>query len=60
LPWLKREGCSKATDKDDCIIDNKSAGTISYDADGSGKKAAVVITTIDKGTLLDVDSFLII
>ncbi|MBQ0822698.1 hypothetical protein KBI52_21155 [Microvirga sp. HBU67558] len=42
---------SKAKDKDDFFILNTKKFTLSYDADGSGSKAAVVIATFDKNAM---------
>ncbi|WP_262297410.1 calcium-binding protein [Microvirga sesbaniae] len=42
---------SKAKDKDDFFVLNTRKFTLSYDADGSGSKAAVVIATFDKNAV---------
>jgi Ca2+-binding RTX toxin-like protein len=51
---------SKARDRDDYIIYDKKKGILYYDADGSGKAAAVEIATIKKNLKLTVDDFKII
>jgi serralysin len=51
---------SKAKDRDDYIIYDKKKGILYYDADGSGKAAAVEIATIKKNLKLTVDDFKII
>ncbi len=42
---------SKAKDKDDFFVLNAKTYTLSYDADGSGSKAAIVIATFDKDAM---------
>jgi hypothetical protein len=51
---------SKAKDKDDYIVYDKAKGALYYDADGSGKGAAVKFAQIAKGTVLDHKDFFII
>ncbi|MEE1611945.1 calcium-binding protein [Microvirga sp. CF3016] len=41
----------KAKDKDDFFVLNTKKHTLSYDADGSGSKAAIVIATFDKDAM---------
>jgi Ca2+-binding RTX toxin-like protein len=50
----------KAKDTNDHIIYNKDKGILYYDADGSGKRAAVQFATIDKKLKLGAADFLII
>jgi Ca2+-binding RTX toxin-like protein len=42
---------SKAKDKDDFFVLNTKKYTLSYDADGSGSKAAITIATFDKDAM---------
>ncbi len=42
---------SKAKDKDDFFVLDKKKYTLSYDADGSGSKAAIAIATFDKNAM---------
>ncbi|WP_167671249.1 calcium-binding protein [Microvirga terricola] len=49
-----------AADKDDRIIFNKKTGSLSYDADGSGKGAAVEFARIDKKVALTFKDFYIV
>jgi Ca2+-binding RTX toxin-like protein len=42
---------SKAKDKDDFFVLNTKKYTLSYDADGSGSKAAITIATFDKNAM---------
>jgi Ca2+-binding RTX toxin-like protein len=51
---------SKAKDSKDYIIYDKKKGILYYDADGTGKSAAVEIATIKKGLKLTFDDFKII
>lgn len=39
----------KATDKNDYLLYSKKTGVLSYDADGSGSKAAVEFAQLKKG-----------
>jgi 16S rRNA U516 pseudouridylate synthase RsuA-like enzyme len=50
----------KAQDKDDYIIYNKKTGVLSYDADGSGSKAAVDFAVIKKNLSLTYNDFAVI
>jgi serralysin len=50
----------KAQDKDDYIIYNKKTGVLSYDADGSGSKAAVDFAVIKKNLPLTYKDFAVI
>lgn len=43
---------SKAAERDDYIVYNKKAGILSYDADGSGKGAAVAFAKVKPGAAL--------
>ena len=47
-------------DKDDYLIYNKSTGTLSYDADGSGKGKAVEFAVLKKNLALKYDDFAVI
>jgi cysteinyl-tRNA synthetase len=51
---------SKAHDKDDRVIYDKSSGKLFYDADGNGKGAAVQFASVDKGLSLTAVNFDII
>jgi serralysin len=51
---------TKAHDTDDRIIYNKAAGAIYYDADGTGKAAAIQFATVKKGIALTYADFLVI
>ena len=51
---------AKAKDKNDYIVYDKAKGVLSYDADGSGKGAAVKFAQLAKGTILDHKDFFII
>ena len=51
---------TKAKDKNDYIVYDKATGALSYDADGSGKGAAVKFAQVTKGTVLGYNDFLII
>ncbi|WP_457089592.1 hypothetical protein [Microvirga sp. P5_D2] len=50
----------KAKDKDDYLIYNKKNGTLSYDQDGFGEKAAVEFAKLSKNLKLTVADFFII
>ncbi|NIX76751.1 M10 family metallopeptidase C-terminal domain-containing protein [Microvirga terricola] len=50
----------KAADRDDYLIYNKKTGTLSYDADGSGSKAAVEIAQLQKNLKLTYKDFFVI
>jgi Ca2+-binding RTX toxin-like protein len=49
----------KAKDKDDYIIYNKKTGVLSYDADGSGSKAAIEIAQLSKNLKMTYKDFFI-
>jgi Ca2+-binding RTX toxin-like protein len=51
---------SKAHDGDDRIVYNKKTGALSYDADGSGSKAAIKIATLTKNLKLTEKDFFVI
>ena len=51
---------SKAKDKDDYLVYDKAKGALYYDADGSGKGAAVKFAQLDKNLKLSSLDFLII
>ncbi|WP_243375222.1 calcium-binding protein [Microvirga solisilvae] len=51
---------TKAGDKNDYILYNKSKGLLSYDADGSGKGAAVLFAKVKPGLALTYADFQII
>lgn len=51
---------SKAKDRNDHIVYNNKKGILYYDADGSGKGAAVEIATMKKNLKLTIDDFKII
>jgi Ca2+-binding RTX toxin-like protein len=51
---------SKAHDGDDRIVYNKKTGALSYDADGSGSKAAIKIATLSKNLKLTEKDFFVI
>jgi serralysin len=50
---------SGAHDSSDRIIYNKSTGALTYDVDGTGSKAGLVIATLDKGLNLTHADFLV-
>jgi Ca2+-binding RTX toxin-like protein len=56
--WTNTTG--KAHDKDDRIIYDKDSGVLYYDADGSGKGAAVVFVTIAKKLAMTNKDFYVI
>jgi Ca2+-binding RTX toxin-like protein len=56
--WASNTG--KAHDKDDRVIYDKDSGVLYYDADGSGKGAAVAFTTISKKLALTGKDFFIV
>jgi Ca2+-binding RTX toxin-like protein len=51
---------TKAKDKNDYLIYNKKTGYLSYDADGSGSKAAVEIALLKKGLAMTHKEFFVI
>jgi Ca2+-binding RTX toxin-like protein len=51
---------TKAIDADDHIIYNAAKGTIAFDADGSGKKKAVVFAEVTKNLVLTEADFFVI
>jgi Ca2+-binding RTX toxin-like protein len=51
---------SKAKDKTDYLVYDKATGALSYDADGSGKGAAVKFAQLDKNLKLSALDFMII
>lgn len=50
----------EAKDKDDFLIYNKRTGVLSYDADGSGSKAAIEIAQLKKNLKMSFKDFFII
>jgi Ca2+-binding RTX toxin-like protein len=56
--WSNNTG--KAHDKDDWIIYDKDSGVLYYDADGSGKGAAVAFTTLSKNLEMTNKDFYVI
>ncbi|MBF9231855.1 M10 family metallopeptidase C-terminal domain-containing protein [Microvirga alba] len=50
----------KAKDKDDYIVYDKTKGTLSYDADGSGAGKAVVFAMLPKNLKMTVADFMVI
>jgi Ca2+-binding RTX toxin-like protein len=51
---------SKAKDKDDYLVYNNKTGVLAYDADGSGKGAAVEFAQLKKGLALTYKDFFVI
>jgi Ca2+-binding RTX toxin-like protein len=51
---------TKAKDANDYIVYDKAKGVLSYDADGSGKGAAVKFAQITKGLVIDHKDFFVI
>ncbi len=51
---------TKAKDKNDYIVYDKAKGYLYYDADGSGKGAAVLFAKVDKGTVLTHQDFFVV
>jgi Ca2+-binding RTX toxin-like protein len=51
---------AKAKDKNDYIVYDKSKGALYYDADGSGKGAAVKFAQLKKGLVIDHKDFFVI
>ena len=51
---------AKAKDKNDYIVYDKTKGYLYYDADGSGKGAAILSAKIKKGTVIDHKDFFVI
>ncbi|MBQ0824216.1 right-handed parallel beta-helix repeat-containing protein [Microvirga sp. HBU67558] len=51
---------TKAKEKDDYLIYNKKTGILSYDADGSGSKAAVEIAQLSKNLKLTYQDFFVV
>ncbi len=51
---------SKAKDKNDYIVYDSKKGVLSYDADGSGKGAAIKIATLSKNLKMTAADFLVI
>jgi Ca2+-binding RTX toxin-like protein len=51
---------TKARDKNDYLVYNKKTGVLFYDADGSGKGAAVEFAIVKKGPSLSYKDFFII
>jgi serralysin len=50
---------SKAKDKNDYIVYDKAKGHLYFDADGSGKGAAILFAKVDKGTFIDHTDFFV-
>jgi Ca2+-binding RTX toxin-like protein len=50
----------KALEKDDYLVYNKKTSILSYDADGSGSKAAVEFAQLKKGLALTYKDFFVI
>lgn len=48
-----------AIDADDCIVYDKASGALLFDMDGVGGAAAVRFATVDRGTSLAADDFLL-
>jgi len=51
---------SRAAEKDDYLLYNKSTGVLSYDADGSGTKAAVEFAQLKAGLALTYKDFYVV
>ena len=51
---------TKAADANDYLVYNKKTGALSYDADGSGSKAAIQIATLGKNLKLTEKDFFVI
>lgn len=58
--FLAVNATGKAVDRDDYLIYNKQTGALSYDADASGKGAAVEIAHLDKALALTFRDILVI
>jgi Ca2+-binding RTX toxin-like protein len=51
---------TRAKDKNDYIVYDKATGALYYDADGSGKGAAVKFAQLKKGAVLAYDDLFVI